>query len=126
VSPESVECAGADDVCRDPDTPRRTILMADVRENNNRLVLDLRSHDKKEFSISVIKDQSTGPNQIQQMHQIDDAVSDLAAQPDIFARLIGDKVPKDILESMKNLLASPSTCRKNSPEQDLLLAPMKV
>ena len=73
MSPESVECAGADAVCRDPETPRRTILMADVRENNNRLVLDLWSHDKKEFSISVIKDQST--------HTVDRAQPDTANAP---------------------------------------------
>ena len=101
-------------------------MMADVRENNSRLVLDLRSHDKKEFSISVIQDQSTGPYQIQQMHQIADAVSDLAARPDLFARFSGDEVPKDVLESMKNPLALPSTWRKNSPHQVQPRAPIKV
>ncbi len=82
VSPVSVEYAGADAARRDPETPHRNIMMADVRENNSMLVLGLRDddpQDKRAFSILVKKDYSTGPNQIQQMHQIADAVSDLAA-----------------------------------------------
>jgi tRNA A37 threonylcarbamoyladenosine synthetase subunit TsaC/SUA5/YrdC len=53
-------------------------------------------------------------------------VSDLAARPELFARLSGDEVPQDVLESMKNPLASPSAWRKKSPQQVQHLAPMKV
>ena len=101
-------------------------MMSDVREQDSKLVLELQSQDKKVFSISVKKDRSTGPRQIQRMHKIADAVSDLAARPELFARLSGDEVPQDVLESMKNPLASPSAWRKNSPQQVQHLAPMKV
>jgi hypothetical protein len=99
--------------------------MSDLREKNSRLVLELQSLDKK-ASISVTKDHSTGPRQIQRMHKIADAVLDLATRPELFARVSGDEVPQDVLESMKNPLALPSTWRKNSPHQVQPRAPIKV
>ena len=95
-------------------------MMADLRENNSKLVLELQAGAGSAASHSTItmrRDQSTGANQFQRMHKIADAVQDLGAQPKLFAIVSGKTVPDDVLESMKNPHATPGAWRTKSPSK---------
>lgn len=95
-------------------------MMADVRENNSKLVLELQAGsggNRSHSTLTLKKDHSTGPNQILRMHKIGDAVQDLCGQPKLFATMSGDDVPADVLESMKNPHATPGAWRTKPPSK---------